>query len=508
MIIEEQDFAERTSVKVWLQLVVTAAVCLTTALISTGCKVGPDFHRPEAKLPGSFYNSQAAGTNAPGDSVSQWWAALNDPQLDLLIREAASSNLDLQIAKARVREARALRGVNASELYPQAEVAGNYSHSRASAHSMEGKQLQAAGRSLTGNLFNAALDTSWEIDVFGGTRRSVEAADADTRAAEESARGTLISVLAEVGLNYIDLRGLQKELTVARDNLLVQQSTLDLTRDRRNAGLASELDTARAEAQVGTTRAQIPPLEQSIERVIYRLSVLLGRVPSELESQLASVQAIPGAPVGVPVGLPSDLVRRRPDIRRAEQELAAATARIGVATADLFPKFYLTGSAGLQSLGASDFLSAGSRFWSLGPSLRWPIFSAGRIRQSIRVENARQEQALVHYEKTVLESLEEVENALVAFGKEQDRYHALSDSEVASRRALTLATERYRGGLVDFLDVLDAQSAQLSIQDQLVRSESLLSQNAVRLYKALGGGWSPDEGTKFMASSSTIQTEP
>jgi len=330
---------------------------------------------------------------------------------------------------------------------------------------------------------------SWEIDAFGGTRRAVEAAQADLESSVESNRDVLVTVLAEVGLSYLDLRGAQKQMAVARDNLRAQEQTLVLTRDRFQAGLASELDTARAEAQVASTRAQIPPLEETQQRAIHRLGVLLGKPPGELEPQLVVAEPIPSATPRVPVGLPSDLLRQRPDIRRAERQLAAATARIGVATADLFPKFYLTAATGLQSVEASDFFDGGSRFWSLGPSVRWPTFNAGRIRQNIRAHDARQEQALLRYEQTVLISLEEVENALVAFGQEQGRHRALTESEQASRRAAALANDRYRGGLVDFLDVLEAERALLGAQDNVVQSERRLSQNLVRLYKALGGGW-------------------
>ena len=485
-----------------MRILTAAGAAIATVMTLAGCKVGPNYHQPQTALPGSFRNEAFAGTNAAPDSVSHWWTTFGDSQLESLIGEATRANLDVRLARARVREARALRGVEASALFPQVDAQGRYTRVGLSRSSSDGQTAAAVGRSLVGNYFNAALDMSWEIDVFGGTRRSVEAADADVQAAEESGRDILVSVLAEVGLNYLELRGLQKELAVAKDNLRVQQDTLALTRDRRHAGLASELDTSRSEAQVASTRSQIPPIEQNLQRAIYRLSVLLGQVPAELEPRLAVVKGIPSAPAAVPVGLPSDLVRQRPDIRHAEQELAAATARIGVATADLFPKFYLTGAAGLQSLEASDFFTGGRRFWSLGPSLQWPIFTAGRIRQNIRVHNVRQEAALIRYEKTVLTSLEEVENSLVAFGKEQDRYRALAESEVASRRSVELATERYLGGLVDFLNVLDAQSSLLSIQDQLVRSESVLSQNAVRLYKALGGGWQNSPSDFSVASLS------
>jgi NodT family efflux transporter outer membrane factor (OMF) lipoprotein len=466
------------------------AVLLSGVL--AGCAVGPDYHAPHADLPSGYSYAaptRVAGTNAPPE-LATWWIVFNDEQLNALISEAASSNLDIRVAQSRVREAKALRGITRSGLYPQIGANADYSRSRLSENTLAGRQLTASGQSLENDFFAAGLDMTWEIDVFGGTRRAVEAAQAEVEASIESGRGVLVSVLAEVGLSYLDLRGAQKELAVTRENLRLQERTLALTRVRFRSGLASDLDVARAEAQAGNTRAQIPPLEEAEQRAIHRLGVLLGRQPTDLQSQLATAAPIPSLPPRVPVGLPSDLLRQRPDIRRAEREVAAATARTGAATADLFPKFYLTGAAGLQSVEAGDFMSGGSRFWSLGPSIRWPIFTAGRIRQNIKVQNARQEQAALGYALTVLTSLEEVENGLVAFGKEQEHFKALAESETANRRAVQLADERYRSGLVDFLDVLETQRSLLVVQDELARSERTLGQNLVVLYKALGGGWS------------------
>jgi NodT family efflux transporter outer membrane factor (OMF) lipoprotein len=415
-----------------------------------------------------------------------------DPQLDKLVQEATAANLDLRLALARVREARAESGVTRSALFPSVNASGDYSRQRLSAHSPDGFLARSANQPLEQNFFNAGLDMNWELDVFGGNRRALEASLADFGAAEESTRGVLITVIGDVGLNYLDLRGLQKQLAVARDNLRLQEQTLALTRDRFKAGLASELDTTRAQAQAANTASLIPLLEQDIQRSVHRLSILIGKEPGELESQLAVAAPIPSGVPGIPVGLPSALLRRRPDVRQAEREVAAATARIGVATADLFPRFFLTGAAGLQSFNASDFFDAGSRFWSIGPSVRWPIFTAGRIRQNIKVQDARQEQALVRYEQTVLTSLEEVENALVACGKEQEHHQSLVQSESANLRAVELADQRYRSGLEDFLNVLETQRTLLAVQDDLARSERTEGQNLVRLYKSLGGGWEPN----------------
>jgi NodT family efflux transporter outer membrane factor (OMF) lipoprotein len=431
----------------------------------------------------------APATNQPPANLSQWWRLFGDPQLDRLIGDATLANHDVRLAEARVREARAQAGVVRSVLFPSVTANGQYARERISQNTPDGFLARASGQPNEQNFFQAGFNMNWELDVFGGNRRALEAAKADLGAAEDSDRGVLITVLADVGLNYLDLRGLQKQLAVARDNLRLQEQTLALTRDQFRAGLASELDTSRAEAQAANTRSAIPLIEEDIQRSIHRLGILTGKAPADLEAELSEPAPIPPAAPGIPVGLPSDLLRQRPDIRQAERELAASTARVGVATADLFPRFFLTGAAGQQSINASDFFDAGSRFWSLGPSVSWPLFTAGRIRQNIKVQNARQEQAAIRYEQTVLISLEEVENALVAFGKEQEHYQALVQSESANRRAVDLADQRYRSGLVDFLNVLETQRSLLAAQDDLTRSERTMGQNLVRLYKALGGGW-------------------
>ncbi|MCD6050992.1 MAG: NodT protein [Verrucomicrobia bacterium] len=455
----------------------------------TGCQVGPDYKGPASAAPVGYHHAETVSTNAPTGQLATWWTVFNDETLNWLATEAIKSNHDLRLAKAQVLEARALRGVARAGLFPEVNGGADYVRSRSSKISTAGQMAKAGGQPLENDFFNVGPDISWEIDVFGGKKRGVEAAHAELEAAEESRRGVLVTVLAEVGLNYLDLRGAQKQLAVARENLRTQKETLALAQDRHKAGLTSELDATRASAQVADTRSQIPPLETEMQRAIHRLSVLLGKNPAELETRLVSEAALPVAAPRVPLGLPSDLLRQRPDIRRAERETAAATARIGVAKAELFPKFYLTGAAGLQSIEATDFFDAGSRYWSLGPSIRWPIFNAGRLRQNVQVQNARQEQSLIRYEQIVLIAFEEVENALVSFGKEQDRFQALQESETASRRSVVIARDRYQSGMADYLNVLEAERSLLAAQENLVRSERSLGQNMVRLYKALGGGW-------------------
>lgn len=462
---------------------------VTFAALLSGCAVGPDYHAPQTSLAPGYQEKLTVTNGQTNARLDQWWQLFHDAELNSLIREATLSNYDIRIAQARVREARAQTGIARSTLLPSANANGQYTRQRLSQTTPEGFLTQAAGQQLVENLYSVGLDASWEIDVFGGNRRTLEAAKADLGASVESSRDVLITVLGDIGLNYLDLRGLQKELAVARDNLHLQLETLKLTQDQFQAGLATEVDTARAEAQAENTRAQIPLLEQDIQRAIHRLSILTGRQPGELEAALKPAEPIPSAVPTIPVGLPSDLLRQRPDIRQAERELAAATARIGVATADLFPKFFLTCTAGLQSISAAKFFNAESGLWSVGPSMTWPIFAGGRIRQNIKVQNARQEQALDHYEQTVLTSLEEVENSLVAWNKELEHHDALAHSERANRRAAELAEERYKSGLEDFLDVLETQRMLLTVQENLAQSERTLGQNIIRVYKALGGGW-------------------
>lgn len=472
-------------------IAILSGISAVAAYVS-GCAVGPNYKAPATStLPGGF--SQNVSNQVADPAVlSQWWTVFQDRQLESLIKQTAETNLDIRIATARLKEVRAQRLAANGSWFPSVNGSGSYTRSRPSENAVGGRSLQVFRIPLENDDFSGRLDMSWELDVFGGTRRGVEAAKADLAASAEARREVLVSVLAEVGLVYMDLRGFQKELAVAQDNLITQEKSLKLTQDRFKAGLANELDTARAEAQVARTRAQIPQFEEGVTRAIHHLSVLMSRPPADLLSELKTGAPIPTTAMGVPVGLPSDLIRRRPDIRRAERELAASTARIGVATADLFPKFFLTGAVGLQSLESSDFFDGGSKLWSLGPSLRWPLFAGGKIRQGIRVQEARQEQALLRYEQTVLRSLEEVENALLSFGREQERRRALLEAERATRRAATLADVQHRAGLVDFLTVLEAERSLLATQDDLARSDRQLGQNLIRLYKALGGGWDPE----------------
>jgi multidrug efflux system outer membrane protein len=461
--------------------------------LAAACSVGPDYKEPSLVVPGGWNEARQKGVDTRPAEMSRWWTALNDPLLDSLVERAVQSNLDLRIAEARIREARASRAVVASGAWPTVDASGSYTRSRTSESALnitsQGSPGGASGIKLERNLFTAGFDANWEIDVFGGVRRSVEAADATIEATEYNQRDVLVTLLGDVARNYIDLRGAQRRLAVARDNLKTQQDSLDLTRVRFDAGLASDLDVARAEAQLNTTASQIPTLESLLKQAAYSLDLLLGLSPGALWRELEKEMAVPQLPTEVLVGLPSDLLRRRPDIRVAERRLAAATAQVGSAIADLFPKFFLIGDFGLQSISASDWFSGRSRFWSIGPTISWPVFDAGRIRANIDIRNAQQEQALSEYEKTVLTALGDVEKSLVNYAQEQVRYRSLTDAVAANRRAVAMAQELYIRGLNDYLNVLDTQRALYVTESEMAQSEATMASNLIALYKALGGGW-------------------
>ena len=463
---------------------------VAVVFVLTGCAVGPDYQHPNTALPAAWQEAQQAGLDTQPATLTKWWTEFNDQLLDSLVERAIKSNLDLAVAEARIREARAVLGFTGADLWPSLDVAGSYSRIRTSENALGvGRLAPQGGGNLEQNLFRTGFDSDWEIDVFGGTRRRIESAEANIGAAIEDRRDVLVTLLGDVAKNYIDLRGFQRRLAVTQANLAAQRETLGLTKVRFDAGLANDFEVAQAEGQVNTTEAQIPPLESAVKQTVYRLDVLLGAQAGTLWSELASEAPVPALPPEAHVGMPAELLRRRPDIRRSERELAVATAQVGAATADLYPKFSLTGSFGLQSISASDWFTARSRFWSIGPTISWPVFDAGRIRANIEIRNAQQEQALKLYEKSVLTALSDVEGALVNYGKEQTRYRSLLAAVAANRRAAEMANDLYVQGLVPFLDVLDAQRTMYASESDLALSEANMASNLVALYKALGGGW-------------------
>lgn len=476
------------------------ALSLPVALMAgvQGCAVGPDYKPPVTQSPPAWRQGDPAAITRDAPVVSAWWTTFADPTLDSLVRRAVDSNHDLRIASARVREARAQRGVVASDYGPRTDASGRATRDRQSTNTRQGSRFGEPESST----FQAGFDMTWELDFWGRIRRSVEAADASIGSALADRDAVMVTLLAEVGRNYIELRGLQQRTLVTEKNIAVQQAALDLTRKRFDAGLTTELDVQQAATQLATTQAALPPLQSASVRAAHRLAVLIGAQPQILLDELAAPADIPQVPAHVPVGLPSDLLLRRPDIARAERDLAAATARIGVATAEFFPRFSLTGSLGLQSGRASDFAESDSRFWSIGPGFNWPVLDWGRIRSNVRVQDARTEQALLAYERTVLTSFEEVENALADLDAERRRGEALARSVQAAQRAVELAQQQYTSGLRDFLNVLTTQRSLFESEDQLTASRQRLATSLVALYKALGGGWDTDW------SAPTSATEP
>jgi NodT family efflux transporter outer membrane factor (OMF) lipoprotein len=454
-------------------------------LFLAGCApVGPDYRPPAAPAPGSWHAEMRQGLAADETDpqlLARWWTALDDPVLTGLIDSAVANNLDLREAGARVREARARRGISRAGEFPTLDASGRATRSRGSENS---------GSGVTRNFYTLGFDAGWEIDIFGGLRRTVEAADADLEASRENLRDVLVSLTAEVALNYLDTRTFQSRLTVAEANLKIQRETYDLVESRYQAGLGDELALQQARYNLESTAAQIPSLRSSLEGAKNRLAVLTARIPGTVHELLAERNPLPVPPPEIAVGLPAEALRRRPDIRRAERELAAQTARIGVAAADLYPKFRLAGSIGLESLKSAKLFESASRTWSLGPSASWNLFDAGAIRRNIEVQSALEEQFLLRYETAVLTALEEVENALTAYAEEQLRRERLLAAVDAARQAQTLAEIQYNTGLVEFNTVLEAQRALLSFEDQLTQSDGTVVSNLIRLYKAMGGGWS------------------
>jgi multidrug efflux system outer membrane protein len=454
-------------------------LCFLSCLIFlAGCKVGPNFQPPETPVPDEWVGPVSPPPTTAEQDLAHWWTVFQDAALTSLIERAIQSNLDLRLAAARVRQARAARGIAASGLGPTVDATGSYRRT--------GDAIR------TTDLYQAGFDAFWELDIFGGTRRSIEAATANLEAAQDARLNVLVTLSAEVALNYIDLRGFQERIAIALRNLKAQQHSADLTRQRFEGGFVSGLDVANAEAQVASTAAQIPTLEQSARQATYSLSVLLGLEPGALLAELTPPEAIPAGPPVVPVGIPSELLRRRPDIRQAEAEIHAATAQIGVATADLFPRFSLTGNLSTQGDKFSALGDWANRFWSIGPSASWTLFATGRIRSNIEVQKALQEQSLIIYRQIVLTALQDVENALIASAKEQEHYQALTAAVAANRRAVDLATKLYTQGQTDFLNVLQAQGALYLSETAQALSAGTLATNLVALYKALGGGWTPE----------------
>jgi NodT family efflux transporter outer membrane factor (OMF) lipoprotein len=463
-------------------------LAVVTALIGfVGCTVGPDYRTPTANTPAAWDTSSPVGTVA----LERWWLALGDTQLDRMVHDALSANHDLRIAMASLREARAALGLAESADNLQVDAIGGIERNRTSAN-----RTQGFGETYN-TLYRAGFDAGWEIDLFGGTRRSVEAAVADLEAQGAALRDVQVSVIAEVVVAWLDLAAANERLELSRATVASQRQTHDLAAARFKAGLVGTADLAEAEAQIAQAEAQIPALESLKSQALVRLGVLTGRRIDAIRAAVTVPSHIPQPHDVLAIGLPSELITRRPDIVRVERNLAAASARIGQAKAEWFPRFSLTGSFGYEANSGGNFVSKPNQFWSIGPSVRWPILSGGRIRANIASADARAEQAAIRYEQVVLLAFGEVENALVSLAREQERLRSLDAALIAQNRALAVAQERFTRGLDAYEGVLRAQRLLIDLQDRLVLSRRAVGQNVAALAKALGGGWSiPAELTK------------
>lgn len=474
-----------------------AVISALFLLLAAGCTVGPDYQPPISNAPAQWSDNLSNSITSQNDQIGEWWKLFHDAELDSLIKRAVMANLDLRIAEARVRQARAQQGFAEADYWPMLSASGSYARQKQSENQpILGSLPTASGIPFENNVYKAGFDATWEIDLFGGKRRAIEAATAELAAMEYGRRDVLVTLLSEVARNYALTRGAQRQLAILQDQIKAQEETVKITRSRVDHGSAAELELQRALALLASIQSQAPVIVTSMQSSIHRLGVLLAQSPDALSAELSATSPIPAPPPQVPVGLPSDLLLRRPDVLQAERLLAAETARIGQVKADLFPKFSLTGSAGIISISASDFFLPSSRTWSIGPTVQWRIFDAGRVLASIRAQTATQDEALLNYEQIVLTSFEEVETALVTYAKEQEHSRLLEQEVSANQKAAELANLRYTKGWASYLDLLDAQRTLYTSQDELVRSERAVTLNLVALYKALGGGWETESAQR------------
>ena len=453
-------------------------VLLTVA----GCAaVGPDYVRPDIQTPARWDTvAKDAATIGKIDAAAAWWHTLDDPVLNRLIDRAVAGNLDVKSARSRVREARARRAKSAAAQLPGVDATASAKTRRSSG---------GTGSAATSELYSAGFDAGWEIDLFGGVRRSVEAAQADLEAGVEDLNDVMVTLLAEVALNYVDVRTYQARLAVSTKNIDAQQESWEILHTLFQAGMGDALAVDQARYNLESSRAKVPDLNIGLAEAINRLVVLTDQPSENLRRMVADVRPTPRADLKLAVGVPADLLRRRPDIRRAERELAAQTARVGEAEAARYPTFTLNGSIGWDALSIGNLFSSASRTSSFGPAFNWPVFDGGALRANVRVQDELQKQARLSYEASVLNAVEEVENALAAYVQEQHKYESLSTAADSARSAADVAVNQYTTGLIGFSDVLETQRSLLSFEDQLVQSRGSILSNLVRLYKALGGGW-------------------
>ena len=467
----------------FLKKISVYSLSIGTFICLQGCKiVGVDYESPESQMPDAWSASLAGDLKNGSAPLEKWWTAFNDPTLNRLIDRVREANPNLRIASQRVSEARSLRGIAKSQLFPTAAAGGAYLRNRAS------ESLLVPLPENPSDLYTSGFDAGWEIDVFGGIRRGVEAADANIEASVEGYRDLLVILFAETALNYVEYRTLEQRIRIAKDNIAAQEQTVKITKDRLAAELVPKIDVTSATTNLEVSRGLIPVLRTQLALAKNRLAALSGGYPGSVEKLLARRRSIPNPKKGFSSGLPADLIRARADVRGAERRLASQTALIGVAEADLYPRFTLFGNFSLQSVDASDFWKSQSRAYSFGPAFRWQIFSAGRIRNNIKIQESRTEQALADYERTVLRAVEEVESSMSAVANGWDLVETLDRGVASAGETVSLVTDNYKEGLIDFQRVLDAERVKFTTEDSATVARGGIAKSYISLYKALGGG--------------------
>ncbi len=490
----------------------SAILLSLSLLLFSGCgifKVGPDYVTPDYPVPDVWTLSATAGLAEGETTLKNWWKVLDDPLLDQLMDRAVEGNLDLEEAFARILEARAVRGIATGERFPDVNASGELTRQRQS-EDFGALSVDKSGfpDSQSGWIRQGGIDGTWEIDFWGRISRSIASADANLQASIEDYRDVLVLLYSEIARNYVDVRTFQERIRVAEYNVKTQRDSLDVTQARFNAEISPELDVQQAKLNLARTESVIPTLQEQLARAVHRLGVLIGAFPGALFSELAGKVAIPNPPPTVLVSVPAEMMRQRPDIRSAERRLASQTEQIGIATAELYPTFSLLGDFGY--LGARNDLIDGSRkVYSFGPSFRWNLFDGGRIRNRINVEDARTHQALIQYENTVLEALEDVENAMVSYDREKERRVYLQRSVDAAQQSVNLVNVLYKSGLTDFQNVLDSERSLAEQMDAQATSEGQVVQNLIQIYRAMGGGWEPDpEAVNAEIQDAAMHGEP
>jgi len=481
-------------------LIGTGALALASLLLVTGCKtVGPDFEKPEVPTADTWLDAENEKVDTMSASYQDWWEVFDDPALSGLIDAAYKQNLSLQVAGLRVMEARAQLGIATGLKYPQSQsVGGGYTYARSSINAPPLSNLPSdvlAGVDRTNGAWSAGFDAAWEADIWGKFRRGVEAADANLAASMLNYDAVLVTLTGDVAALYILIRTLEERLDFTHANVKLQQHALNLADTRFKLGATSELDVQQAKGLLYNTQALIPVFTLNLERTRNTLSFLLGMPPSNLETLLGTSRKIPAAPESVAVGIPADLLRRRPDVRAAEMAAAAQSASIGISQADLYPSFVLAGSIGLAGAGVSD---SGATTGFITPFFKWNIFNYGRIKNNVRVQDARFEQAVTSYQNSALAAAKEVQDGLQGFLRTQEQVSYLQNAVAASSRAVELALEQYSQGASDYTRVLNTQTALLVQQDSLTSARGQVVSNLVATYKALGGGWQLREGSNYV----------